>query len=599
MYKGRLPSTLSDLYTPIHGDYRKRGSKAFFTKSTIVVKAMLYPVSDLSSFEIFMCCLLACICEAQTDHPIRGIAINGWIILLLVSLVVSFLKRDPVLPIKTFFVDHPVICCCPFGRDSIIISGGGGGLAYGIEDTVRVMEIRNSKLKHISGIPINLFSQSNNEFYPELANELTHTEMLIGEQIPMVSLWGMSVSPKRNFVAGGNKGNIQVYMQTASDFEAPFDVVYDDEVIPDQSKMRRPFIVNRTAFSDSGLLLAATSERRDIVLYALLPCLDLSNTHNDYSDSLFGDPQWISTADPQNRGIIELGRATLDDKCGEPIDVAISHDEKFIIVATSKGYLCWLRVPERQTSYSTRGTKAGKGGPVICLCSENAVLELAQEKPVPLDELFFIRRMRLRPGTNRNKAELFFAGSCRPQRPRDRTCHGILKVTYDTSEQEPKITGPSPYIYRTALTGANALVFNASGRLMALISNERFLLMNPDNLSTLRSVARFPIGHEVDTLPTTSAAFLDNDLYLAVGSGDYSVMIVPLRPAVKNAETLVKHAFSVVFLPLRILKGLLSAVVRCLKYCLVTAAWSLFVFFASQAFSVIGKELGLEKASEL
>eukprot|EP01055_Gregarina_sp_Pseudo9_P000086 Gregarina_sp_Pseudo_9__85@NODE_1058_length_1916_cov_5_263719_g990_i0_p1_GENE_NODE_1058_length_1916_cov_5_263719_g990_i0NODE_1058_length_1916_cov_5_263719_g990_i0_p1_ORF_typecomplete_len416_score50_59ANAPC4_WD40/PF12894_7/2_9e02ANAPC4_WD40/PF12894_7/13ANAPC4_WD40/PF12894_7/12ANAPC4_WD40/PF12894_7/87WD40/PF00400_32/7_6e03WD40/PF00400_32/4_8e02WD40/PF00400_32/1_4e02WD40/PF00400_32/76_NODE_1058_length_1916_cov_5_263719_g990_i05771824 len=415
----------------------------------------------------------------------------------------------------------------------------------------------------------------------------------------MVALWGMSACAKRHFVAGGNKGNLQVYMQNAANYEAPFDVIFDDEVIPDQSRIRRPFIVNRTTFSFSGLLLAATSERRDVVLYVLSPAKDLSDANIDYSCSEFGDRDWFAAVDPQHRGIIEIGRGMISEKCGEPTDVAITLDERFVVVSSSKGYLCWFRVPTKQNEYAPRGTNALKGGPVIVLSAANKNMELVKEELVPLDQLFFIRRMRLRPSTNRHRAELYFTGAFRPQKVRDRAVHGVLKVVFSTDENEPKLTAPPPYVHKTSLTGANAITFNGDGRLLAVVSNERFLIMNPDTFYTISTAARFPLGHEVDTLPTTSAAFIEGDCYLAVGSGDYSVMIVPLRPAVKTAETLVKHALAVVFLPLRLLQGILTAIKRFLKYCLVTAAWSFLVFVSTKLFEAVGAELGLGKMSEL
>eukprot|EP01054_Gregarina_sp_Poly1_P010779 Gregarina_sp_Poly_1__10778@NODE_827_length_6114_cov_65_312882_g181_i1_p2_GENE_NODE_827_length_6114_cov_65_312882_g181_i1NODE_827_length_6114_cov_65_312882_g181_i1_p2_ORF_typecomplete_len512_score26_19ANAPC4_WD40/PF12894_7/9_2e03ANAPC4_WD40/PF12894_7/70ANAPC4_WD40/PF12894_7/2_6ANAPC4_WD40/PF12894_7/58Mcl1_mid/PF12341_8/29Mcl1_mid/PF12341_8/2_7SdiAregulated/PF06977_11/0_46_NODE_827_length_6114_cov_65_312882_g181_i144776012 len=509
MYKGRLPNSLNDLYSPAHGNYRKREGMDFHSKWSKVTGHLLYPVSGLNPIELTLCFLLSFILEYQTEHSIRDTLITGWILLLALSCVVSYFARNPVLPIKTFFVDHPVISCCAFGKNQVVISGGGGGLAYGIEDTVRVLEVRNSRVKHISGIPINLFSQSNNEFNPELADELTHTELLIGEQIPMVALWGMSASPERRLVAGGYKGYLQVYRQSGEGYECSFDIVLDDQLIPDQSRIRRPFIVNRTAFGPSGLLLAATSERRDVVVYALTPTKEDADRPPEYvHQHPFGNISQLNKLDPLHRGVIELGRTMLPENHGDPTDVVITKDEKFIVVATSKGYLSWFRIPALHQEYSTRKTNGLKGGPSIILTSEQGQLEIVQDELVPHDNSFFIRRMRLRPHPTLHRAELYFTGSYRPLRVRDRSTHGVMRVVYSTEGAEPKLGAPSPIIHRTALLGINAISFNNVGNLLVIVSNERFLVVNAETFSLLHTIARFPIGHEVDTLPTTSAAFI-------------------------------------------------------------------------------------------
>eukprot|EP01053_Blabericola_migrator_P012387 Blabericola_migrator_1__12386@NODE_778_length_6562_cov_75_694072_g553_i0_p2_GENE_NODE_778_length_6562_cov_75_694072_g553_i0NODE_778_length_6562_cov_75_694072_g553_i0_p2_ORF_typecomplete_len601_score72_80ANAPC4_WD40/PF12894_7/4_1e03ANAPC4_WD40/PF12894_7/1_3ANAPC4_WD40/PF12894_7/1_7e02ANAPC4_WD40/PF12894_7/1_7e02SGL/PF08450_12/1_8e02SGL/PF08450_12/0_11_NODE_778_length_6562_cov_75_694072_g553_i047216523 len=600
MYRGRLPSTLRDLYS---GDFHQTAWKG-------VSSALLYPIRDVSHKEVLLCCLLSCMLELDTiSYTLKEYIVLSCLTVAAIGSTAFW--RKAVLPNKTFYVDHPIVACNEFGDNCLAISGGGGGLAYGIEDTLRILEIRNSKLRHISGIPINLFCQANVEDYPILGDELNATEVLIGEQVPMVTLWGMSTCPKRRLLAGGFKSRVHVYQQEGEKFEARIRLVLDDEVMPDQSRLKRAAIVNRTCFSRSGLLVAATSERRDVFLYLITPVQDLaarSDTEgmaNDYTSvSEFGDTSWLESIDPQRIGVIELGRSALSEDKGEPTDIAISNDEKFVMVSTSSGHLCWLRIPTPRRWYDTRSTGSVKGGPSVILYSP-APLEVVAESRVALNEAFYIKRMKLRPSDAKSKAELYFSGSQRQNfraKTHERGVQGIMRCTYEIDANGPNLVSPPPALHLIDTPGINALAFNCKGDNLAVVSNETFWIINPDTMRVKHLAARFQQGREVDTLPTTSVAFIRSrgeDAYLVVGSGDYSITVVPLRPLIPSHKSIFSCLWVTLQMPYKMLTSLYSICRRVVQYSLIIVGWSLLVFLSLQVITIVGHETGLGKASEL
>lgn len=204
------------------------------------------------------------------------------------------------IPYKIFYVDAPVTGVVSVGEGSLIYTGGGGGLTYGVEDITQLLHLdEESSVSDPSASAdeniapeVNLFGIEEAALDVKAGRKLEKLTLKIVDFCPMRLLWGLRADA--NLFAGGS-GHFLV-LSRVTETHSKMETLLRLQVIGDTLSHANS-VVHRVAVSARHGLVAAISESHELCVvgialgasrfwqsFAQAPLAVLGTTRVDVSD---------------------------------------------------------------------------------------------------------------------------------------------------------------------------------------------------------------------------------------------------------------------------------------------------------------------------